>query len=234
MLRLIIIAVICTISLLLIAGYLSHIITNDLLLIAISIGLSTVVVPTILIFIWPAPKGRQHNSKQVFVDDGESINQNEDLNVSPMGAIARRFLSARRKQLFGSKAIFEHYHQVRESELLEVEHKLQIPIPSNLRMWLLLVGYGDVAEELSFRAEWFKPVNFGALKGSALFAQDILGNFYSFDSINGNIYFFSRSAPEYALLAPDFRSFMEELERRDFKVLEWVNSLSVLPYNWTN
>ncbi len=149
-----------------------------------------------------------------------------------MEDIANRVLSSKRKRLFGYKPLFEPYQAVSEHEISELERELHVRIPEALRSWLLLAGYGDIAEDLSFRAEWFKPVEFGALKGNVLFAQDTLGNFYSFAPTNGHIYFFSRSAPEYALLAPNFRAFMEELERRGFQVLEWVENLPALPYDW--
>lgn len=47
------------------------------------------------------------------------------------------------------------------------------------------------------------------------------------------IHFFSRSAPEYALLASDFLSFLEELEKREFKIIEWVEELKASPYDWS-
>ena len=65
-----------------------------------------------------------------------------------------------------------------------------------------------------------------------MFAQDELGNFYAFVPESGAIVFFSRSAREYAILASSFASFMAELESRDFKVIEWAESVPALPYAW--
>ncbi len=84
-----------------------------------------------------------------------------------------------------------------------------------------MVGYGDIDEDLSFRAEWFKDVDRGEAKGAAMYAQDTLGNFYAYAPGDERIILFSRSSPEYAILAPSFRAFMEELERRDFKEMDW-------------
>ena len=151
-----------------------------------------------------------------------------------MEDIAARLLSGKRKCLFGYKPLFEPYRVVSKDDLSGLERKLHARLPAALRSWLLLVGYGDIAEELSFRAEWFKHVDSGVLKGNVLFAQDALGNFYSFDPGKESIHFFSRSEPEYAMLAPNFRVFMEEVERRGFHVLEWVESLPALPYDWSD
>ena len=149
-----------------------------------------------------------------------------------MEALANRILSGRRKRLIGSKPLFERYRAVSASDLRQLEDQLGIQLPEALRQWLLLVGYGDVSEDLSFRAEWFSVVENGALKSNVIFAQDILGNFYSFDPQDGKVFFFSRSTPEYAVVARDFRSFMEELERREFKIIDWMDKLPLLPYEW--
>jgi hypothetical protein len=81
-------------------------------------------------------------------------------------------------------------------------------------------------------AEWFKPVESGSLRGAVLFAQDILGDFLAFVPSNGSIVFFSRSAPEHSVLAANFGAFMQELERRDFKTMQWVESVAREPYAW--
>ena len=70
-----------------------------------------------------------------------------------MEALAERILSGRRKRLLGSKplsyAIVQFPHGLRQ-----LEAELGIQFPESLQRWLLLVGYGDVKEDLSFRAEW--------------------------------------------------------------------------------
>ena len=149
-----------------------------------------------------------------------------------MEALAECILSGRRKRLLGSKPLFVRYRAVSADGLRQLEAQLGIQFPESLQQWLLLVGYGDVKEDLSFRAEWFSLVENGALKGNVIFAQDILGNFYAFDPQGGKVFFFSRSTPEYAAIAMDFQSFMEELERREFKIIDWMDSLPLLPYDW--
>jgi hypothetical protein len=34
------------------------------------------------------------------------------------------------------------------------------------------------------------------------------------------------------VLAPDFNSFLKELERRNFKILEWTESIELSPCDW--
>lgn len=54
MLRLIVIAVVCTMLLIPIAGFSSNIISNGPLLILVSFGLAYIVIPAYLLHIWPA------------------------------------------------------------------------------------------------------------------------------------------------------------------------------------
>ncbi len=149
-----------------------------------------------------------------------------------MHELAARLLNRNRKSWLRTKPLFEAYRKVSEVDVAAAERKAGAALPTDLRSWLLLVGYGDINEDLSFRFEWFSQVEQGALSGAVLFAQDILGNFYAYVPSDGSIIFFSRSASEYAVLAPSFRSFMEELERRDYKIMEWVESIAGLPYRW--
>ena len=148
-----------------------------------------------------------------------------------MHELAQRLLTRRRTKLWRSKLVFEAYVNVTEEEVTRVEGKVHASLPSDLKAWLLQVGYGDIDEALSFRHEWFRSVEQGPLRGAVLFAQDILGNFYAFVPSTGNVIFFSRSALEFAVLAPSFRAFMEELERRDYKVLEWVGAIPASSYD---
>jgi hypothetical protein len=146
-----------------------------------------------------------------------------------MRDIAERVLSRSRKRWFRSKPLFEHHKPVSATDLVRIEEKVNAALPEDLKAWLLAVGYGDIDEDLSFRSEWFQQVEQGELKGAVLFAQDSLGNFYAYMPKDERIIFFSQS--EYAILALGFRAFMEELEHRDFKVLEWVESVSAIPYD---
>jgi len=148
-----------------------------------------------------------------------------------MRELADRTLNRTRKRWLRSKPLFEPHRAVSEGDLAHVERKLSAKLPDDLKTWLLAVGYGDLDGDLSFRAEWFNEVDRGEVKGAVIFAQDILGNFYAC-APDGRIIFFSRSAPEYSVLAQNFRVFMEELERRDFKVMDWVDSVTLVPYHW--
>ena len=112
-----------------------------------------------------------------------------------------------------------------------MERKIGIPIPDDLRDWLLAIGYGDIDEEISFREEWFTAIESGQLKGGAIFAQDVLGNFYAFDSL-GKIYYFPRSQSVFAIMSESFLKFIEEIIRRDYKLIDWGDSLETQPYEW--
>jgi hypothetical protein len=139
--------------------------------------------------------------------------------------------SASRKKFFRQKPMFTPYRATSLDELEAVERKIGIAMPSDLRRWILALGYGDIDEDLSFREEWFVAIESGELKGGALFAQDTLGNFYGFD-ICGCIYFFSRSAPVFSKLSESFSEFIEELVRRDYRILDWVDALATQRYEW--
>jgi hypothetical protein len=140
-------------------------------------------------------------------------------------------LAASRKGLLRRKPIFKPYATTSSSELSEMEEKIAIPLPNDLRNWLLALGYGDIDEELSFRKEWLSGIESGQLKGGARFAQDILGNFYAFDS-SGSIFYLSRSQPVFAAMSKGFVTFIDELIRRDYKLVDWANTLETQKYEW--
>jgi len=152
------------------------------------------------------------------------------LGVRQMEPLFSRILNARRKRFFGSKPIFEPYKPATDIDGVEV--KVGATLPASLRAWLVAAGYGDICEVLSFRSEWFNSIDRGELQGHVMFAQDEVGNFYSFSPIDGAIHFICRSAPEFAMMATDFGSFLEEFERRNFQLQAWTDSLKALPYNW--
>ncbi|MFY8041601.1 MAG: SMI1/KNR4 family protein, partial [Rhodoferax sp.] len=114
-----------------------------------------------------------------------------------------------------------------------MEKEIGISLPNDLRRWLLALGYGDINEELSFRAEWFALIESGQLQGGARFAEDILGNFYAFDAI-GCVFYLCRSQPAFAQVSKSFAEFVEELVRHDYKLLDWVSTLSTEPYEWAS
>jgi len=149
-----------------------------------------------------------------------------------MQAFVDRVLASTRRKFLRSTPLFASYRPVSAIEIEQVERQVDAKLPQDLKAWLLAVGYGDLDESLSFRSEWFTKVEQGKLKGSVVFAQDELGNFYAFVPEGGAVVFFSRSAPEYAVLASSFSSFMTELESRDFKVIEWAESVPPPPYSW--
>ena len=147
-----------------------------------------------------------------------------------MRELAARVLTKTRKRWFKTHPLFESHAPVTSSELERIEKKVGITLPADLQDWLLSVGYGDVDESLSFRYDWFSRVERGALLGAVIFAQDELGNFYAYSPKDWSIMFVSRSASKLTTVAPSFLAFMEELERRDFKLEYWMDSLPSEPY----
>lgn len=141
-------------------------------------------------------------------------------------ALAKILLSTSRKS-----PVFEPHRKISADDLDILHRNIGIPIPDDLREWLLAVGYGDIGEEISFREEWFAAIESGQLKGGAIFAQDILGNFYAFDSL-GKIYYFPRSQPLFAIMSESFLEFVEELIRRDYRLIDWSDSLETQLYEW--
>jgi hypothetical protein len=152
--------------------------------------------------------------------------------MSTVPEIAERLLSRRTKKWFGTRPFFEPHARVSETEFQVLAEKVRAALPEDLRDFLVVVGYGDIGGQLSFRQAWFAPVESGHLVGGFTFAQDDLGNYYASSPKDGSVVFFNRSAPEYSVLAPSFRHFIEELERRDFKLSEWIGTVACVPYDW--
>lgn len=150
-----------------------------------------------------------------------------------MSELADRLLAARRKGWLRSRPIFAPHAQASATDLTEVERRIGRSLPLDLKAWLLRVGYGDIDQALSFRNEWFQPVEEGEHKGGFIFAQDELGNFYACPRDDGRVVFFSRSEPAYAVIAPSFDAFLSELERRDYKIVDWMESATLSPYAWS-
>jgi hypothetical protein len=62
-----------------IAGFSSNIISNQPLLIAVSFGLAYVVIPAILLQVWPAQKGKKFKSMQDALWDGELVTYESEI-----------------------------------------------------------------------------------------------------------------------------------------------------------
>jgi len=145
--------------------------------------------------------------------------------------LANTVRTASRKGFFRRKTIFNLYKGITPDGLSALDLKIGIRIPEDLRDWLLAVGYGDIDDELSFREEWFVPIVVGQLKGGVIFAQDILGNYYAFD-LHGDIYYLSRSQRVFAKVSESFLMFIKELINRDYKLVNWVETLNTQTYDW--
>ncbi|HSV48107.1 MAG TPA: SMI1/KNR4 family protein [Ramlibacter sp.] len=148
--------------------------------------------------------------------------------------MADYFLAASRKDWFRSRPVLENCAVPGEQEVAALEESIGCSLPADMRSWLTIVGFCNIDDDLSFRPEWFRRIEDGQLKGSVLFAQDTLGNFYGYVPAEGAIVFFSRSEPAYAVLAPSFREFLGSLQKRDYKIMDWVESLTLAPYEWNS
>lgn len=127
-----------------------------------------------------------------------------------------------------------HEHgDVSEETLRALEVEKSIRFPDGLRSWLLQEGFGDLGEDLSIRTDWLSVIDRGELDGHVMFGQDVLGNFYAFDPEGGAIHYICRSEPVFARLAAGFGEFIRELERRDYDIVAWVETVPTDPYDWS-
>jgi hypothetical protein len=150
-----------------------------------------------------------------------------------MHKLVDRLLAARRKSWFGARPLFEPYAAVSTNDISRIEARLGCQLPADLKAWLLLAGFGDIGGALSFRDEWIQPIEEGQLRGGFRFAQDELGNFLGAPCTGSAVAFLSRSEHGYAVLSPTFEAFLQELERRDYEIMDWVQSVELSPYAWT-
>ena len=143
-----------------------------------------------------------------------------------MDEIAKIILSAKRRRFLRSSPVFKRFSPVSEAELFRMAIGLNFKFTLPLSKWLLLVGYGDIDEALSFREEFFSLINGEAQDGYVSFAQDNAGNRYAFSPKNGAIYYVIHSKKDIVKISGDFSSFMQELIRRDYKLKDWMDSIS--------
>jgi len=144
-----------------------------------------------------------------------------------MDEIAKAILSAKRKKFLRSRPVFEHHASVSEAGLYRIATGLNFKFTPGLARWLLLAGYGDIDQALSFREEFFSIINGGPLDGHVSFAQDSAGNRYVFDPAGSGIYCLPSSGRAALKMSGDFSSFMKELVRRDYHLIGWMEGISV-------
>ena len=149
-----------------------------------------------------------------------------------METLVSTILAAKRKRLFGSRPIFEQYEADSTIDFDALERDHGFSFPGDLRFWLERCGFGDLDQQFSIRADWIEVIDRGQLKGHVKFAQDDLGNFYSFEDGSGHIHFISRSTPEFASVSDSFEQLLEVLVGMDFNIETLVESLSLQPYTW--
>ncbi|WP_431260870.1 SMI1/KNR4 family protein [Roseateles chitinivorans] len=142
-----------------------------------------------------------------------------------------KIMEARQQRLFRKAPVFRRYSAVSSEDLMALQQTVGSDLPAQLLEWLGHVGYGDLGDELSFREGWFTRISTGELTGAVIFAQDILGSFYAVDAM-GRVYYFPRFESTFAFVADHFQSFMEELVRRDYKLIAWMDTLKTAPYAW--
>lgn len=143
-----------------------------------------------------------------------------------MDEIAKIILSAKRRRFLRSHPVFEPFKTAPEAELFRLAKGLNFKFPLGLSKWLRLAGYGDIDGVLSFREEFFSKVDCGPLDGLVTFAQDSGSNCFAFNPKNDSIYYIHRPEQTAVRISDDFPSFLQELIRRDYKLPDWVGSLS--------
>ena len=234
MLRLLVIAIICMPLPILIGGFASNFISDGVPLVvvlAVSLGVGYGVIPACLLHIWPGQRRTKSNPMQdaLWQSERAAVERQAD---SGMRALVDRLLSTRRKEWRRFKPMFERQTPVLAADITAIETRLEQRLPEDMRTWLILMGFGTINDDLNIQAGWFQLVGgSGHLKDGFMFAQDELGNFYAC-APTGNIVFFDRHEPGHAVLAPTFRVFLEELELRAYKIMDWVDSVKLAPYEW--
>jgi hypothetical protein len=140
-----------------------------------------------------------------------------------MDKIAKTILSAKRRKFLSSRPVFERHAPVSEAELFRLARGLDFKFVLGLSKWLLLAGYGDIDQTLSFREESFAIMD---RDGHVSFAHNAAGNRYAFNPRDGSIYYICQPEMVAVRVSDDFPSFMQELIRRDYQLKEWMDSIS--------
>jgi hypothetical protein len=122
---------------------------------------------------------------------------------------------------------YEQHAPVNEADIQGLERRVGCVLPEDLRAWLLYAGMGDVADTLSLRPTWFTSLDVGPGPEYKVFAQDERGDLYAFRHPTGEIYHISRSMGGFARIASDFREFLTQLVGREYRLLEWVDELTL-------
>ena len=146
-----------------------------------------------------------------------------------MKKLTARLLETKKKKPFRARPVYESRRVASEEGLAAVEAEHGVRFPEDLRHWLLAAGFGEFRDEMLIDPCWFNVIEEGDAKGHFIFAQDGLGNFYSFPADGNGIYILSRRTPEWARVADTFKQFLEDLEQRDFEVCNWTMTLPLQP-----
>lgn len=146
-----------------------------------------------------------------------------------MKDLTERLLRATKRKYFKTRPVYESRSVVSEEDVSSFEAEHRVHFPADLRYWILTAGFGEFLDEILIDPCWFSVVEEGDAKGHFIFAQDGLGNFYSFPDGRDSIFFLSRKTPEWTEVAKTFRQFLEELEQRDFEVCNWSLALDLQP-----
>ena len=137
--------------------------------------------------------------------------------------------SSVRPSILGAKPVWQPYAKTSPEELCRIAQALGRSLPDQLVAFLLEFGFGDIADELSFRRDWLSRIEDGPLIGHIIFGQDDRGNFYTVEPQAGTIHYLSRSGAGHCRLATSFVEFLQASQDCGYKVATWAESLELLP-----
>ena len=146
-----------------------------------------------------------------------------------MDASFARLRSATRSSIFGHEPVWQPHAKTSAEELNSLAEKLRRSLPGELAAFLLEFGFGDIAEEFSFRRAWLTRIEDGPLTGHLIFGQDDRGNFYTVEPGTDAIHYLSRSGAGHCQLAPSFREFLRAARASGYKVATWAESCDLRP-----